>query len=99
MSSVKNRADDRSEIEAWEESLEALVRERGREVGRELLERLAKVGRRLSVEIPWLTSTPYLNTIPKEHQPPYPGDLDMERRIRSLIRWNAMAMVVKGNKA
>ena len=99
MSSVKNRADDRSEIEAWEESLEALVRERGREVGRELLERLAKVGRRLSVEIPWLTSTPYLNTIPNEQQPPYPGDLDMERRIRSLIRWNAMAMVVKGNKA
>jgi pyruvate dehydrogenase E1 component len=75
------------------------VRERGREVGRELLVRLAQTGRRLQIEIPGIVSTPYLNTISKDLQPPYPGDLDMERRIRSLIRWNAMAMVVKGNKA
>ncbi len=43
-------------------------------------------------------TTPYLNTIPVEEQPPYPGDRDIERRIKSLIRWNAMAMVVKANK-
>jgi pyruvate dehydrogenase E1 component len=43
-------------------------------------------------------NTPYINTIPVEEQPPYPGDLDIERRIRNIIRWNAMAMVVHANK-
>ncbi len=44
-------------------------------------------------------TTPYINTIPVEEQPPYPGDLEIERRIRNIIRWNAMAMVVHANKA
>jgi pyruvate dehydrogenase E1 component len=43
-------------------------------------------------------TTPYLNTIPADQEPPYPGDRDLERRIKSLIRWNAMAMVVKANR-
>ncbi|MCX8073096.1 MAG: pyruvate dehydrogenase (acetyl-transferring), homodimeric type [Candidatus Binatia bacterium] len=43
-------------------------------------------------------NTPYINTIPVEEQPPYPGDLEIERRIRNIIRWNAMAMVVHANK-
>src|SRR6185312_8470270 len=42
-------------------------------------------------------NTPYINTIPPEQQPQYPGDRDIERRIKSMIRWNAMAMVVKAN--
>ena len=48
-------------------------------------------------DIPTVTSTPYINTIPPDRQPAYPGDLDMERKIKSYIRWNAMAMVVKAN--
>jgi pyruvate dehydrogenase E1 component len=47
--------------------------------------------------IPTVTSTPYLNTIPPDKEPPYPGDLALERQIKSYIRWNAMAMVVKAN--
>jgi len=58
-----------------------------------LLERLRQVG----VEAPKPVSTPYVNTIPVEAQPDYPGDVEMERRIKSHIRWNAMAMVVRAN--
>jgi pyruvate dehydrogenase E1 component len=49
------------------------------------------------LRIPTITSTPYLNTIPVDQEPEYPGDLEMERRIKSVIRWNAMAMVVRAN--
>jgi pyruvate dehydrogenase E1 component len=50
------------------------------------------------VHVPFSANTPYINTIPREKQPPFPGDREIERRIKSLIRWNAMAMVVKANK-
>jgi pyruvate dehydrogenase E1 component len=90
---------DERELEAWIDSLRAVARERGRDAGRRLLQRLAEEGRRLGIAPPQEPlTTPYVNTIPKEAQPPYPGDLDLEARIRSLIRWNAMAMVVKANK-
>jgi pyruvate dehydrogenase E1 component len=59
-----------------------------------LLDRLRESG----VNMPPTTRTPYINTIPKEKEPPYPGDRDLERRIKSYIRWNAMAMVVKANR-
>jgi len=59
-----------------------------------LLERLRRAG----VDAPKPVSTPYLNTIPVEVQAPFPGDLEMERRIKSIIRWNAMAMVVNANR-
>jgi pyruvate dehydrogenase E1 component len=59
-----------------------------------LLERLRRAG----VEAPKPVSTPYINTIPVEAQAPFPGDLEMERRIKSFIRWNAMAMVVNANR-
>ncbi len=59
-----------------------------------LLDRLRDSG----VNMPATTRTPYINTIPKEKEPPYPGDRDLERRIKSYIRWNAMAMVVKANR-
>jgi pyruvate dehydrogenase E1 component len=59
-----------------------------------LLERLRQAG----VQAPKPVSTPYLNTIPVEAQAPFPGDFDMERRIKSIIRWNAMAMVVNANR-
>lgn len=53
--------------------------------------------RRKGNTIPTVTSTPYLNTIPVDKEPEYPGDLEMERRIKSFIRWNAMSMVVRAN--
>src|ERR1051325_213217 len=60
-----------------------------------LLARLRDQG----IEAPRVVSTPYVNTIPAEAQAPFPGDFDMERRLKSYIRWNAMAMVVNANRA
>ena len=59
-----------------------------------LRDRLGASGAQVSAPL----NTPYINTIPAAQEPAYPGNLEIERRIRSLIRWNAMAMVVKGNK-
>ena len=50
------------------------------------------------VELPFSATTPYINTIPADKQPPFPGNREIERRIKSIIRWNAMAMVVRANK-
>src|SRR5205809_3281381 len=60
----------------------------------ELIERLRESG----LKVPYAVNTPYINTIPAEQQPPYPGNREIERRIKSYIRWNAMAMVVKANR-
>ena len=48
--------------------------------------------------VPYSANTPYINTIPPDRQPPFPGSREIECRIKSLIRWNAMAMVVRANK-
>ncbi len=53
---------------------------------------------REGVELPLQLTTPYINTIPADKQPPYPGNREIERRIKSIIRWNAMAMVVRANR-
>ncbi len=53
---------------------------------------------RAGVELPFSATTPYINTIPVDHQPVFPGNREIERRIKSIIRWNAMAMVVRANK-
>jgi pyruvate dehydrogenase E1 component len=60
----------------------------------ELMERLRESG----IKIPYTVNTPYINTIPAEKQPPYPGNREIERRIKSYVRWNALAMVVKANR-
>jgi len=59
-----------------------------------LIDRLREAG----IKLPPTTTTPYLNTIPAEKEPAYPGDWQIETRIKSLIRWNAMAMVVNANR-
>ena len=64
----------------------------------ELLNRLVAELRHAGAKIPPVVSTPYINTIPVEEQPPYPGDWQTEVKIKSLIRWNAMAMVVNANR-
>src|SRR5215510_9559598 len=98
MESTENGAEQNAEIDAWLETLEGLARERGMAATRRLLSRLVEHGQQMGIAISAPLNTPYVNTIPVEDQPPYPGDRDIERRIKSLIRWNAMAMVVKANK-
>ncbi len=86
------------DTDAWIESLEGMARERGVAAAGRLLSRLVEHGQGLGLAFAGPLNTPYLNTISLEAQPPYPGDREIERRIKSLIRWNAMAMVVKANK-
>src|SRR6056297_3914539 len=89
---------DASETREWLSSLEYVLKSKGPERVRFLLEKLRDRAAEQGVQAAADTTTPYLNTIPVHDQPPYPGNRDLERRIKSIIRWNAMAMVVGGNK-
>jgi len=82
----------------WLEALEEVVRRAGPERARYLLGRLNEVACRRGAAPPPALRTSYVNTIPRAEEEPYPGDRELERRIKSLIRWNAMAMVVRANK-
>ncbi|RMG36571.1 MAG: pyruvate dehydrogenase (acetyl-transferring), homodimeric type [Planctomycetota bacterium] len=86
------------ELEEWFESLDDVLHRYGREGVKRLLAYLQEQAFRRGVPLPITINTPYVNTIPPEDQPPYPGNREIERRIKSIIRWNAMAMVVRANK-
>jgi len=88
---------DPVETQEWLESLEYVLKTRGPERVKYILDRLDKKARLEGVELPSLSNTPYINTIPKEKQPRYPGNREIERRIKSIIRWNALAMVTRAN--
>ena len=88
---------DPDETQEWIESLDALVKQSGADRARFVLYKLLKRARMLHVGIPPLTQTRYINTISPEQEPYFPGDEQMELRIRRMIRWNAMAMVVRAN--
>ena len=89
---------DDTEIQEWLESLDSVLQSSGPEVAMEILERLRTHATVIGVKLPFSANTPYTNTIPAELQPDFPGDQALERRIKSLIRWNALAMVVRANK-
>ena len=102
---LATRAPDRSddadpqETAEWLDSLEAVVKFGGPERAQFLLQALisqaAKLGARA---MPGGVTTPYVNTIPFDNEPPFPGNRELERKIKSAVRWNAMAMVEKANK-
>ncbi|MGA8024978.1 MAG: pyruvate dehydrogenase (acetyl-transferring), homodimeric type [Candidatus Acidiferrales bacterium] len=89
---------DPSEIQEWLESLDSVLQSSGPEVASYILERLRAHAKVVGIEIPFTAKTPYVNTIPHSLQPPFPGDQSLERRIKSLVRWNAIAMVVRANR-
>ena len=86
------------ELREWLESLDYILAHRRPEQVRDLLLRLHARAQKAGVSLPVTAQTPYVNTIPRSAQPPYPGSREIERRIKSLIRWNAMAMVVRANR-
>lgn len=86
------------ETREWLDSMDYILRHRGRERALSLLERLELHVKQAGVRLPFTATTPYINTIPVEQQPPFPGSQELERRIKSLVRWNALAMVVRANK-
>jgi pyruvate dehydrogenase E1 component len=86
------------ETREWLESLDYVLHHGGPERVRRLLKKLQLHAYEAGVRMPFSANTPYINTIPAEEQPPFPGSREIERRIKSLVRWNAMAMVVRANR-
>jgi pyruvate dehydrogenase E1 component len=89
---------DPQETQEWIDALEAVLQADGPERAHQLLESLIDKARRSGAYLPYSANTAYVNTIPTHMEPVYPGDSELEHRIRSYIRWNAMAMVVKANR-
>ncbi len=88
---------DRDETREWLESLDAAIDSDGRQRARFLMLKLLERARERQVGVPALRSTDYINTIPPEREPWFPGDEEIERRIRAYIRWNAAIMVSRAN--
>ncbi len=88
---------DPRETQEWLDSLDAVLAAGGRNRAHYLVYRLLKRASDLGVGLPRTVQTPYINTIPPENEPYFPGDEALERRIRRLIRWNAVAMVTRAN--
>lgn len=90
---------DPVETQEWLDSLESVQEKEGEQRVHFLLSRLSEFASRNGTPLPYAITTPYRNTIPVTHEARMPGDLFMERRIRSLVRWNALAMVMRANQA
>ncbi len=90
---------DPGETAEWIDSLDAVVAAKGKPRARYLVSVLTERARQLQIGTPAEVSTPYVNTIPADEQPWFPGDMALERQIRRYIRWNAAVMVVKANHA
>ncbi|HVL20367.1 MAG TPA: pyruvate dehydrogenase (acetyl-transferring), homodimeric type, partial [Amaricoccus sp.] len=89
---------DPSETREWLESVEDVIDRDGTDRAHFLLDQAVAAARALGANLPFGATTGYVNTIPADQQPPYPGDLELEWRIRTINRWNAMATVVRRNK-
>ncbi len=90
---------DPVETREWLEAFDALVAAEGRERATFLLRKLLDHARARRVPLPPVLNTPYKNSIALAHQPQFPGNLELEQRISSIVRWNALAMVVRANRA
>jgi pyruvate dehydrogenase E1 component len=90
---------DPQETAEWLDALASLLTAAGPQRVREVMDRLAERARAPAIGWQPARGTPYVNTIPPERQPPFPGDLALEERLASLMRWNALAMVVRANQA
>ncbi len=88
---------DPTETREWIEALDDVVRHGGRERADFLLRKVLKRARMLQLGLPGLVQSRYINTLSPEQEPPFPGDEDMELRIRRIIRWNAVVMVLRAN--
>jgi len=90
---------DPAETAEWRDALAAMLHSAGPQRVRQVMDMLSVMARDPAVGWQPQRGTPYVNTIPVEHQPPFPGDLAIEERLASLMRWNALAMVVRANQA
>ena len=86
------------EFKEWQDSLDYVIQKDGIERAKKLLENLDIHAYQQDIRSPYKLNTPYTNTIPLKDQPKYPGNRELERKIKNIVRWNAMAMVVKANR-
>jgi len=93
------RDNDPAETAEWREALASVLAFEGPDRGSFLLGELMAEAQRTGIVVPFSATTPYLNTIRPEQQTPHPGDRTIEHRIRSLVRWNAIAIIMRANKA
>ena len=98
MSEILKNDVDPIETQDWLQSLDSLIREEGVERAQYIIEQVIGQARTNGVSLPTGVTTDYVNTIPASEQPAYPGDHAIERRIRSAVRWNAIAMVLRSQK-
>lgn len=89
---------DPIETQEWLDAIRSVIEKEGSDRAKFLLQTLLKQARKLGADIPVGLSTPYINTIPVSEEETYPGDLELEKKIASLIRWNAVAMVLRAGK-
>jgi pyruvate dehydrogenase E1 component len=92
------RDGDPEETREWLEALEAVLREEGPERAQHLIDTVVNEARGSGAHVEVGLTTPYVNTIPPDREETLPGDYEVERRLRSILRWNAMAMVLRANK-
>ncbi|MBL8408679.1 MAG: pyruvate dehydrogenase (acetyl-transferring), homodimeric type, partial [Candidatus Accumulibacter sp.] len=97
LSASMNDADPQ-ETQEWQDALSGVIDKEGAERAHFLIECLIAQARQEGIDIPYSAATEYVNTIPVDQQPKYPGNADLEIRIHNYIRWNAMAMVVRANR-
>ncbi len=96
---VTSDQDDNQELAEWCDALQGVVSYAGPERARELLDAITKIARDPSIGWQPVHGTPYVNTVTVEEQPVFPGDLAIEEQLVSIMRWNALAMVVRANTA
>ncbi len=89
---------DPTETQEWQDALDTVIELEGVERAHFLLERMIDQSRRAGANLPYSATTAYINTIPVNRQVPMPGDSELEHQLRSMIRWNATAMVQKANQ-
>lgn len=92
------KLDDVQERTEWIEAINSVIAFEGTGVADDLLEEVVSTARRSGARVPFAANSAYINSIPLEKQAPHPGDVEIETRIRAVIRWNAAAMVLKANK-
>ncbi len=89
---------DALETKEWLDALSAVIGEEGGDRAHFLLETLIDHARQAGIDVPFSATTAYVNTIPADQEERFPGNIDMEERLRAFMRWNAMAMVVRANR-
>ncbi len=90
---------DPGETHEWQEALHGVIEHEGADRAHYIIERMIEQAREAGIDIPYSATTEYINTVPVDRQPKYPGNPDLEIRIHNYIRWNSMAMVVRANKS